>query len=163
MEVGCGGGDHLHNLGVLTTEIQLFGLDRSGAQLAYLRERHPRLAAEVQEFDITLPFSALLPPVDVAFTQAVIMHIQTGNGHLVALVNLFRMATRQVVLMENWSPHRFLDAIRSLHEKQMIPWADLHCYFRRAPEFGNSPHLMVLSSVPLGYEPLGDYAILLDG
>jgi len=162
MEVGCGGGDHLHNLGILASEIQLFGVDRADAQLAYLRERHPHLRADVREFDITLPFSALLPSVDAAFTQAVIMHIQTGNGHVVALANMFRMATRQVVLMENWSRHPFLDAIRLLQQQRMIPWAELHSYFRRSPEFGDRPHLMVLSAAPLDYEPLEDYSVLLD-
>jgi len=160
MEVGCGGGDHLHNLSVLAPAMTIHGADRSEDQLQFLRERSPHLRAELRQLDVTLPFSEGLPRVDLCYTQAVIMHIKTGNGHLVALSNLFRMAARQVVLMENWRSHPFVADLRFLHGRRMIPWSDLHCYFRRAPELGGRPHLMVVSASRLDYEPLEDDRIL---
>jgi hypothetical protein len=38
-----------------------------------------------------------------------------GQVNLVALENLFRTAHKQVVLMENWSRHEFVEDIRRLH------------------------------------------------
>jgi SAM-dependent methyltransferase len=156
VELGCGAGDHLANIATLAPKIELHGLDRSAGQLALLGERSPGLMADLREFDGTLPFSESLPRVDLAYTQAVLMHIQTGNGHLVAMASLFRMARRQVLLMENWRKHAFVRDLRMLFEYQMIPWNELHLYFRRAPEWCDRPHLLVASSSPLPYEPLDD-------
>ena len=161
-EVGCGGGDHLHNLHVLDPSIELHGGDRSQDQLTLLRERSPDLPADVRLLDITLPHSRLLPVVDVAYTQAVLMHIQTGNGHLVGLANLFHLARGQVVLMENWRRHRFLADARRLHVEGRIPWSELHAYVRRSPELDHRPHLMVLSSTALELEPLHHDDLLID-
>jgi|688.fasta_scaffold59032_1 SAM-dependent methyltransferase len=161
-ELGCGGGDHLANLAVLVPGVTLYGVDISPGQLALLRQRHPRLAASVAECDAKRPFPEKAWQADVAYTQAVLMHIQTGDGHLVALENLFRTARKQVVLMENWTRHAYVDDIRRLHADGRIPWPDVHLYFRRSPEFGR-PHLMIASSVPLAnYEPLTDGELLRD-
>ena len=161
MEGGCGGGDHLYNLMILSPQIELYGCDLSSELLALLRQRSPQLKADVRQWDITLPHSTQLPIVDVCFTQTVIMHIKTGNGHLVALANLFKIATKQVVLMENWTQHNFLSDIQMLWDKKMIPWSDLFCYYRNSPEY-NRPHLMVVSATKIDFEPLTDYRILLD-
>jgi hypothetical protein len=88
------------------------------------------------------------------------MHIHTGNGHLVALSNLFKMATTYVILMENWRSHDFMESIRDIYDKKMIPWGDLFFYYRFSPEL-NKPHLMVVSAEKLDYEPLTRYDILL--
>lgn len=159
-EAGCGGGDHLHNLNVLNATMVLSGVDRSEEQLGLLHERNPELAATTNIFDLTLPYSQALPTADVSYTQAVLMHIHTGNGHLVALANLFRVSQRQIVLMENWKRHEFLRDAQYLHKNGMTGWPDLLCYFRRSPEFDNRPHLLVLSKKPLPYEPLDDYSVL---
>ncbi len=161
-EAGCGGGDHLHNLQVLAPELELIGFDRSPEQLAMLRERSPELEARIELLDLTFPYSNLLPQVDLVYTQAVIMHIKTGDGHLVALSNLFRMARNQVILMENWQRHNFHADIMSLFVRKMIPWRELYCYFRRVPEWGNRPHLVVISRAPLGYEELSDDRTLVE-
>jgi SAM-dependent methyltransferase len=160
LELGCGGGDHLYNLSILAPQIQVAGVDRSIEQLTLLERRSPGLRAVVSQADITCPLPASLSPVDIAYTQAVIMHIQTGEHHLTALANLFEIATKQVVMIENWERHPFLEDIRRLHAQGRIPWKSLHFYFRRAPEFGDKPHLMVISAVPLDYEPLEDYNAL---
>ncbi len=155
-EIGCGAGDHLSNLQLLAPNWNLHGLDRSPDQLRLLRRHSPELAASVGVADLTLPHSRDLPEVDVCYTQAVLMHIQTGHGHLVALSNMFRIARRQVVLMENWERHAFCDDMQQLHHGGMIPWDELYCYFRRAPELGDRPHLVIASCTPLDYELLAD-------
>jgi len=91
------------------------------------------------------------------------MHIKTGNGHLVGLSNLFKIASKQVLLMENWCSHNFVKDIWFLFNQRMIPWQDLYMYFRRSPERQNKPHLVVASSVPLDYEPLSSDAIMIRG
>ncbi len=162
LELGCGGGDHLHNIKILFSEIELFGIDLSLKQLKLLKERHPNLKAKLKQFDITLPLSYDTPSVDIAFTQAVIMHIQTGNGHLVALSNLFRVATKQVILMENWTKHNFMEDINKLFSLKIIPHDQLFFYYRESEEL-KKPHLMIISSVPLmQYPVLTDYRILSD-
>lgn len=163
MEVGCGGGDHLYNLGILAPEIDTLGLDRAEAQIDFARQRSGGTAGKIQKFDITMPFSNKLPTVDIAYTVAVIMHIHTGNGHLVALANMFKLASKQVVLMENWTRHSFLDDIKYLFAQRMIPWQDIYFYHRRSPECQDRPHLMVVSATPLPFEPLADYSQLLSG
>ena len=82
LEVGCGGGFHLYNLSVLDPKIQLYGVDISPRQIQLLHQRHKNLKANVQVLDITLPHPADSPVVDIAYTQAVIMHIKTKNNHL---------------------------------------------------------------------------------
>lgn len=156
-EVGCGGGDHLHNLSILSSDIHLYGCDLSEKQIDFLKVRNPELRADIQQFDITLPFSSLLPSVDIAYTQAVIMHLKTANNHLVALSNLFKLAQNQVVLMENWSCHNFMADVNFLFDRGMIPWKSIYFYIRRSPELNNQPHLMVVSSSQLDLEELLDY------
>lgn len=157
IEIGCGGGDHLHNLSILSSRIDLFGLDLSKDQILYLTQRNPDLKARIEQFDITLPFSGLLPSVDIAYTQAVIMHLKTANNYLIALSNLFKLAQNQVILMENWTAHNFMDAICFLFDKKMIPWQNIYFYCQRSPELNNQPHLMIISAYKLDYEELIDY------
>ncbi len=162
LEVGCGGGDHLRNLNLLMPETEIFGFDLSEDQLSYLKERHPNLQVSVSQNDITLPYSNLLPKVETVYSQAVIMHIQTANAHLVSLTNMFRMASKHVVLMENWTRHRFMDDIQMLFERKMIPWKNIHFYYKFSPEL-NKPHLMIVSQNEIrlkGFEPLENYDIL---
>jgi SAM-dependent methyltransferase len=158
-EIGCGGGDHLSNLELLNPNFQKFGFDISRDQLDYLKERHPNLDAVVKIEDFTLPYSRLLPTVDIVYSQAVIMHIQTGNSHLTALTNMFCMAKKQVVLMENWTRHPFMGDIQRLYDREMIPWKELYFYYKDAPEF-QKPHLMIVSSEKLnidGFKQLDNY------
>ncbi|MCL4367014.1 class I SAM-dependent methyltransferase [Patescibacteria group bacterium] len=160
LEVGCGWGDHLHNLNILNPKLKLYGNDISKQQLRNLHQRYPTLPAEVSQFDITLPFSDYLPKVDLCFTQAVVMHLKTGSSHLVALANMFKTSKNYVVLMENWSNHNFLADIKLLYQSKMIAWEKMYIYYRRSPELGNIGHLMVISSHKLKYTPLLRYDAL---
>ena len=101
-EIGCGCGDHLYNLGVLSPEINLSGIELSAAQIKFFKKRHPNLRANISQYDSTLLLGGNNQSFDIAFTQAVIMHIKTADKHLIALQNLFKLASKQVVLMENW-------------------------------------------------------------
>lgn len=162
MEIGCGGGNHLRNINILSPKVELYGLDLSEKQLAFLKTSHPNLNAEIEQFDITLPNKLDFPNVDIVFTQAVIMHIKTGNSHLVALANLFRIATQQVILMENWRHHEFMKEIMFLFKKQMLPWERIYFYCRESEEL-KKPHLMIISSHSLPqYSVLSNYKILRD-
>ncbi len=160
LEVGSGGGDHLWNMSLLSPKLKLYGVDLLKTQLELQKRRSPTLKAMIKQRDITLPYSKEIPSVDCVYSQAVIMHIHAGNGHLVALSNMFQAAMNQVVLMENWGKHQFMSDILMLHKHGMIPWNTVYFYFRRSPELGNVPHLMVVSRVKLDYEPLTDYQLL---
>lgn len=161
LEVGCGWGDHLYNLSLLAPNIDLYGRDLSNEQLSFLWRRHPELKADIGQIDITLPFSSLYPCVELCFTQAVIMHIHTDDNHLLALANLFKMASKFVVLMENWKSHHFMNSIQQLFEEKKIPWDNLFFYYRNSPEL-NKPHIMIVSAQELPYDSLTNYAVLLD-
>jgi SAM-dependent methyltransferase len=159
MEIGCGCGDHLHNIQVLASAIKLFGVDISQGQLKFLQQRHPDLNAVIRQYSITTPPRLCdLPQVDVAFTQAVIMHIR--KDHQDALVNLFHIARHQVVLMENWKRHEFMPDIQRLFDEKKLPWKSIYFYYRDSYA-SEKPHLMIVSSQPLPqYQPLADYSTL---
>jgi SAM-dependent methyltransferase len=158
VELGCGGGNHCRNLMVLAPEVDISGYDVSAEQLTLLREINPELPASAfQLLDLTLPAPDSYPKRDLAFTQAVIMHIHAGKGHLVALSNLFKLASKQVVLMENWGRHDFKADIKALHNAKIIAWKELYFYFRPSPEQLNRPHIMIISATKLSqYTQLDD-------
>jgi len=162
LEFGCGGGDHLHNVKILSPETKASGIELSIEQINLSKERHPDMETEIKQFDITLPLPGNFKQFDISFTQAVIMHIHTGNGHLVALSNLFQTSTKQVILMENWTRHNFMDDINKLSSLKIIPWAQLFFYYRVSEEL-RKPHIMIISSIQLNQYPiLNDYKILSD-
>ncbi len=161
MEIGCGWGDHLYNISLLNPTIELNGIDLSDKQISNLRKRHPDLRADIKQLDITLPYPFSYPICDIAFTQAVIMHLKVGNSHLIALSNMFKCATKQLVIMENWTAHNFYEDIQFLFSKGMIPWKNIYYYYRESVELKKT-HLIVVSAIPLNNYPiLSDYSILL--
>lgn len=154
LEVGCGGGDHLHNLKTLRPALNLFGEDLSAKQIKLLQQRHPYLGVPVKQHDITSSILVDWPPIDIVYTQAVIMHIKTGDKHLIALTNLFKMAKKQVILMENWRDHDFIKDINLLKSQGKISWPALYLYAR---PFQNTaiPQLLIVSALPLqGYQKI---------
>ena len=151
IEIGCGGGDHLHNLQLLFPDLDLWGYDRSEGQLSFLRERSPHLRDIVQARDMTLPHGPDLRAAEVVYTQAVIMHIHAGNGHLVALSNACRMAKRAVVLMENWHRHNSVDDRKMLQAQGMLDWPEMHFSIRR---WEDKPHILLASPTPLPFETI---------
>jgi hypothetical protein len=161
MEIGCGCGDHLHNLSILSPGIRLHGFDVSEGQVEFLKRRHPDLKAWITQYNITIEPQLLnLPKVDIAYTQAVIMHIR--QNHLNALANLFRIAKKQIVLMENWKRHAFMSDIQTLFHEKKLPWDKIHFYYRESMTT-KKPHLMIVSAQKLPQYPvLTDYSILSD-
>ena len=151
-EVGCGGGVNLHNLSVLLPGVRLFGWDRCAEQVEVAHEFFPSLREGVRHEDATGP--AAPPIVDIAFSQAALMHIE-NEKYDEALRKMFLAAQRQIVLMENWFSRDFAaDISRVLGAGDL--WEQMHAYQRFSPEFGRY-HLMILSREPLAYEPLIDY------
>ena len=126
---------------------------------------NPELDAEIKQYDATAPFPEKIfsSSIDVCYSQAVIMHIKTGDNHLKALVNMLNTTAKQVVLMENWLHHNFLEDINTLRAQRAIMWEKLYLYCRHPEDVQNgNPHIMVCSSVPLDYPVITDYGILRD-
>jgi len=81
-------------------------------------------------------------------------------GYRFGLENMFRLARRQVVLMENRKRHEFMDDIKSLFDKKRIAWEKLYYYCRNSSVTGK-PHLMIASRSPLPqYPALDNYSML---
>ena len=160
-EMGCGTGMHLHNLQTLLPKARICGVDLSHQQLNGLKKTYPKMANLAKQADATvgwteLPFEAC----DAAFTQAVIMHIHTGDAHLAALENLFKMAGKYVILYESMKNHHFLNDIKKLHSEKRISWDNVFFYYRHNEET-NTPMGLICSSVQLNYPELRDYNVFL--
>lgn len=160
LEVGCGNGMHLNNLSVLSDTLNLNGFDLGEGQLKLLRESYPNLKAKVAIHDATTPIINKFSQVDLAYSQAVIMHIQAKNRHLEALKNMFNISKGKVVLMENWKTHDFMSDIKSLFDKKEIKWNNLFFHYRNHP-VTNQPHIMICSNERIDYYPnLENYSLL---
>lgn len=154
LEVGCGSGDHVRNLKFLYPDLQVYGGDRSEEQLKFLRARNPEIAKFTFLQDITMPLSSKWPTVDVVYSQAVIMHIKTAVSHLNALANMFNLAGKYVVLMENFGCHPFVDDIRRLREGGHLNWEQVHFHVHH---FEGSPHCLIAARQPCSLPVLDDY------
>ncbi len=162
LEMGCGNGMHLFNLGVLNPGFTLIGVDRSEEQLDFLKQLHPELQADLHLADATKPLAEVIPKTELGYTQAVIMHIQTEDNHKKASANLFNNSEKYVVLMENWKKHPFLVDIMELKATGKISWENLYIYWAPEPNTGK-PYAMVCSNTPLSnFEELSDYNQLLN-
>lgn len=161
LEFGCGGGDHLRNIHALNPKINLFGIDRSEVQLQTLRERHPGLPATLTVIDAT-ESGAQLPPADVVYTQAVLMHISEKDDRLRnGIANIFRAATKQVVLVENWPQHDFFTFIHDAISAN-ADWKDAKLYYMKC-SVDEKIRCLIVSKEPLAYPELEDYRPLLQG
>ncbi|MEK6726692.1 MAG: hypothetical protein AAB868_02410, partial [Patescibacteria group bacterium] len=133
--------------------------DLSYRQLNGLKKTYPQMANSAKQADATTHWTRLPFEVcDVAFTQAVIMHIHTGDAHLIALENLFKMAKKYVILYESMKNHPFLDDIKKLHSAKKIAWDNIFFYYRINEENG-LPTSMICSSIKLPYLELTDYNV----
>jgi len=90
------------------------------------------------------------------------MHIsETNNRFQIAINNMLKASKSQVVLMENWTQHNFLQAIQE-GIKHNPAWQESHLYFvmsHQAPEV----RALVLSKQEFPFEPLKNYDELLLG
>jgi len=153
LEVGVGGGDHIHNLHLLLPEARFYGVDISQSQIDFLLHRHPDLknicklaVVDVTRKDILNNFGK----VDLVYTQAVLMHIRRGNRYIGALKNMFNISN-YIVLMENWTTHNFFDDITKVSQERDFPWPELNIYKNDSGE----QILMILSRRELkGFSPL---------
>lgn len=154
-EMGCGTGMHLHNLQTLLSQSRICGVDLSDQQLNGLKKTYPQMTNNAKQTDATIPWTNLPFEIcDLAFTQAVIMHIHTGDAHLMALENLFKMAKKYVILYESPKNHPFKTDIQNLFTDGKIKWANLYFYYRVDEK--NNPSGIICSSLPLDYPELTD-------
>ena len=146
LEVGCGCGDHLANIKKILPQVELNGLDLSQNQLDFLFYRHSELKnkANLSIQDITIP-NLKINKVDLVYTQAVLMHIQRYSPYLSALRNIFDIADKFVVLMENWSRHNFVEDIKEVAKESEFPWSNIYFYTYDS----GRQILLILSSKPL--------------
>jgi len=154
LEVGCGGGDHVRNLTALYPEMDIRGGDRSTEQLKFLQERNPHIAGSTFLQDITMPLSSSWPRAELVYSQAVIMHIKTAVSHLNALANMFNLAEKYVVLMENFGCHPFVDDIKRLHQGGHLHWDHVHFHVQL---LNGEPWALVVSREPCSLPVLEDY------
>lgn len=158
-EMGCGTGMHLNNMQTLAPQIILSGIDLLPKQIIMLHQSYPFSNATVKVADATIPLSEnFLPQADLAFTQAVIMHIHTGNAHLMALENLFKMSRKYVLLFDSAKNHPFMEDIKKLHADKKIAWDNIYFYYRINEE-NNIPISIICSNEKLNYPILDDYNI----
>jgi len=161
-EMGCGTGANLHNLATLLPAARVCGIDLSDRQLKGLARTYPHLKSRTKLADATAPFSFLPFEIcDVAFTQAVIMHIHTGELHLMALENLFKMSSKYVVMIERAKNHPLKNDIENLAKQGRISWDNIYYYYRQNDETGQ-PMGLICSRTPLPYPELSDYSILIN-
>ena len=86
------------------------------------------------------------------------MHIQSGNSHMVALSNMFKMAKKAVVLMENFKRHNFYEDIEMLFKKGIISWDQIYFYTYR---YDNKPNILIVSNEKVNLEKLENYEDLI--
>lgn len=151
LEVGFGCGDHLSNIQKILPETEINGCDLLESQRRFLLARHPKLKTNANLFvhDITL-----FPPnikVDLVYTQAVIMHIQRNNCHLNALRNMFHASKKYIVLMENWSEHKFYNDITKISREPGFPWENIYLYVN---DDGKQILMVISNTVLEGYREL---------
>lgn len=124
IEFGCGGGDHLSNIRQLLPECTLIGIDQSSSQLELLRARNPELLHQdvgLRVADLTLPNSVadLSRWADLAYSQAVLMHIH-GRGRPARFVsNLVYASRRYVLLIENSLRHDYVSLLRNASRREV--------------------------------------------
>lgn len=154
LEVGCGGGDHVRNLTRLYPQVDVRGGDRSEGQLELLRRRNPTIANRTFLQDITMPLSSKWPKADLVYSQAVIMHIKTAVSHLNALANMFNLANKYVVMMENFGCHHFVNDIEMLLAGGHLRWERVHFHVH---ELAGRPHCLVAAKEPCDLPKLQNY------
>jgi SAM-dependent methyltransferase len=162
LEAGCGGGDHLHNLKTLNPNLYLRGLDRSEKQLDLLEKRNPEFKNSVEIFDL-ISGILTMPPADLVFTQAVLMHITEAEDRAFkALKNILSLSISHVVLLENWVQKNFLDlALAATND--VDDWAGAQFYYTKS-EYDPSLSCMIISKNQLlNFDRLHTYELLLEG
>lgn len=161
-EIGCGTGVNLQCMKTLLPKSLICGIDLLPKQIKTLKHNFPELINMVKQTDATIPFTVRpFEKCELAFTQAVIMHIHTDNLYLTALENLFAMSSKYVILMEGIRSRNYKEDIQKLFDNGKIKWSNIFFYYRINEEIGR-PNGIICSTVPLPYPELKDYSIFHD-
>ena len=159
LEVGCGGGDHLANLNTLNPKFNLYGADLSGAQLEFVKKRHPNKDFSLSVVDISKK-GITLPKVDLIFTQAVLMHITEKNSRFNnAIENLLNSTATNLIVMENWTQHNFFQSVVNITQNNKS-WS---MYYNCLDNNALTRILIISRQVQPKFKPLVDYSQLLMG
>lgn len=151
LEVGCGCGDHLANIQKILPETEISGCDLLEDQMRFLLYRHPELKISANVFIHDITISPPNTKVDLVYTQAVIMHIQRNKRHLNALRNMFHASKKYIVLMENWSRHKFYNDIIKISTEPDFPWESIYLYVN---DDGKQILMVISNTVLEGYKEL---------
>ena len=101
-EVGCGWGNSLANINVLTAGgIYVYGSEISQKQIDGAETRHPWLKKYITLNDIT---KSPVTACDIVFTAAVLMHLSDSNLEK-AIKNIAASAKQHILLVENPRRH----------------------------------------------------------
>jgi trans-aconitate methyltransferase len=159
LEVGCGGGDHLANLNILNPKFNLHGADLSGAQLEFVKKRHPNKDFSLSVVDVSKK-GITLPKVDLIFTQAVLMHITEKNSRFNnAIENLLNSTATNLIVMENWTQHNFFESVVNITQNNKS-WSMYYNCLDKDPQ---TRILIISREAQPKFKPLIDYSQLLMG
>jgi len=162
VDIGCGAGDDLHNVGLLLPGAKLYGCDVSSRAIELALERSSVLAgrATLAVLDAA-DENAGLPRAELVYTHTVLMHL-FDHQYLTALRNALWAAAMHVVLSENWGCHPFMADIKQLYaDGALSGWNEPYIYYRTLSMAGARFGLMIVSKDGgLPYEPLNDYDAL---
>ena len=101
-EVGCGWGNSLANINILTVGgISVYGSEISQKQIDGAETRHPWLKKYITLNDIT---KSPVTACDIVFTAAVLMHLSDSNLEK-AIKNIAASAKQHILLVENPRRH----------------------------------------------------------
>jgi hypothetical protein len=136
-EVGFGFGNNLHNMKMFLPELRVGGIDVACRQFEIAKHRVPSLTEFLTVHDGRSPLPTKLHNShDIAFTRGVITFI---CNHMDAIHNMFQVANKYVVLLENWSAHDFCQDIREYAESPQCAWHKVYMYYYYTPDHPENP------------------------
>lgn len=125
-EFGFGFGHNLHNLQELRPNIRVKGIDIAVKQYKHAILILPKLKQDLFIWDAADRLDACHDnSVDVAFSRGVIMFLAR---HIEVIHNMFSVANKQVILLEDWGAHNFYDDIKEYSLSSQFSWPNVYFY-----------------------------------
>lgn len=120
-ECGCGSGQHLKNINIINPSVELNGCDLLQSQLDFgINGLHiePFILKNVTTTDLSIDgaYQKFNKTVDMVYTQAVLMHLNTTKA-ISFLTNMLMLSHKYVLLIERPNDHDFLAYFDLIKEK----------------------------------------------